>query len=172
MPPSQSHLRYQPVCLWYHYIQRQCFTYEDLSSQSDNYHVLNSHIDALRLVQFYKERAHPWPIADHDNCHFGLIHPRTPIPTWPKLCGLVIKSRFGVSYAVGPLPQNFEKKRKPQPGGVPSPKEMKRTYRSERLDFSLVGPPWKWNFGLAGKVRLQPGAPPPPTTWNVTWTPE
>ncbi len=51
-------------------------TYEDLSSQSDNYHVLNSRIDALRLVQFYKERAHPWPIADHDNCHFGLMHPR------------------------------------------------------------------------------------------------
>ncbi len=26
--------------------------YKDLSSQSDNYHVLKTHIDALRLVQF------------------------------------------------------------------------------------------------------------------------
>ncbi len=29
-------------------------TYEDVSSQSDNYHVLNSRIDALRLVQLHE----------------------------------------------------------------------------------------------------------------------
>ncbi len=34
-------------------------SYEDVSTQSVNYHVLKTHIDAIRLVQFYKERAHP-----------------------------------------------------------------------------------------------------------------
>ncbi len=47
------------ACFWFTIAFEKCSVYEDVSTQSDNYHVLNSRIDALHLVQFYKERAHP-----------------------------------------------------------------------------------------------------------------
>ncbi len=51
-------------------------SFENLSSQSVNYHVLLTHDEAFSFCNSFvthKEHAHPCPIADHDNCHFDLI---------------------------------------------------------------------------------------------------
>ncbi len=69
------------------YVKRQAFplwiahrTYEGLSSQSVNDHVLPPRDEAFSVCNSFvthKECAQLCPIADHDKSHFDLIDPRT-----------------------------------------------------------------------------------------------